>query len=286
MARFRFGPLGRLMVVDTPQAGFDAPADLFGGIHESLNGTRTRDVLGFRATYTIELEGLTPRALSWFEMAYRGALGDPLYFVDEQRVNKLSAAVSSALSAYVDTDPFTHLNGTHTQVASTSLLLPGTEDGAAVSTPGPSGAISWTNTSTGNIIRCGPMIPVQPGEHVVFSMYALSVTDTPTLEFTPFDASGAALGQTPAIALNQITAGAPPRYWVPYTVAAGVAALQPCIRHAVAQTTVFTALQLETGDTPTPWVQGGAGAQVVVESNATTRRPLGNMDAKLTLLEA
>lgn len=286
MAQFRFGPLGRLMAFDTPLSGFDAPVDEFGGIHESLNGTRTKDVLGHKASYTLEMEGLTPRALSWFEMAYQGALGEPLYFVDEQRPNKLSAPVSSALSAYASTDPFTHLNGTHTEVANTSLLLPGVEDAQAVLTPGPAGAISWTNTATGNLLRCGPMVPVTPGEHVVFSLYALSVTGAPTLEFTPFDAAGVALPQTPAIAANVITAGAPPRYWVPYTVAAGVAALQPCLRHAVAQTTIFTALQLEQGDTPTPWVMGAGTAQVLVQSMPITRRPRGNTDSKIVLVEA
>jgi hypothetical protein len=285
MARYRFGPLGRLMQFDTPRNGFDNPVDEFGGIHESLNGTRTKDVLGHKASYALEVEGLTPRALSWFEMAYQGALGEPLYFVDEQRVNKLSVPVSSALSTFATTDPFIHANGTHTEVANTSLLLPGTQDGAAVLTPGPVGAVSWTNTSTGNIIRCGPMVPVTPGEHVVFSIYALSVTGTPTLEFTPFDAAGASMGQTPAVGLNVITAGSPPRYWVPYTVASTVAALQPCIRHSVAQTTVFTGLQLEQGDTPSPWVLGAGATQVLVQSMPTAQRARGNTDSKITLVE-
>ena len=287
MGRFRFGPLGRLMVVDSPRDGFAAPVDTIGALHESLNATRTKDVFGYKSTYKIPLEGLDPRALSWFEMAYRGALGNPLYFLDEQRVNWLSPAVSSALSAWAETDPFVHLNGVHTVVANTFPLLPDAEDGGALLTPGPTSALSWTNTATGNIIRCGPMIPVTPGEDMSYSVYVLSTTGgTPTLEFTPFDSAGVALGQLPGASDTQVTAGSPPRYWIPYIANPGVAAVQPCIRHAVPQTSVLTGFQLEKSLTPTPWVLGQQPARVLVDDLPLDRRFIGNyMNAVITLLE-
>jgi hypothetical protein len=282
MGRFRFGPVGRLMVVDTPQDGFDDAVEEIGGTRQSLNGTTTKDVFGYKASYKIGLDGLDPRALSWFDMAYRGALGAPLYFVDEQRTNRLTAAASSARSALGEDDPYSNLNGTRTTVANTALLLPGVQDGVAVQTPAPVNAQQWVSTATG-IVRCGPMIPVQSGEHMVFSIYVLS--GTPVLEFTPFDATGAALPQVGSTAT--VIAGTTERRYLGYVPAAGVVAVQPCIRHMAAQSSTWTALQFEAGDTPTPWVLGGGGLQVIVDSFPTSRRRLGNYkDATITLLEA
>lgn len=283
MGRFRFGPLGRLMVIDSPRDGFDTETSEVGALHESLSGARTKDVFGYKAKYKIGIEGLEPRALSWFEMAFRGALGSVLYFVDEQRINRLSAEASSGLSVLSGVDPFTHISGTHVKAANTALLLPGPLDGVAAQTPGPAGAVSWTNVGTQNLLRCGPMVPVQPGEHVVFSVYILS--GTPTLEFTPYDAAGAALPQAGSVTTT--VAGPPERRYASYTVpGTGVAAVQPCVRHALAQTSVITGLQFEQGDTPTPWTLGAGSPLVLVDEFPTKRRWLGSyVDASITLLE-
>lgn len=282
MGSYRFGPLGRLIVVQIPDDGFDMPVDEFGGLHESLNGTRTKDVLGRKTTYKINLEGLDTRALSWFEMAYHGALGSALWFVDEQRTNRLSREVSSALSVWSDIDPFSNLNGTRTTVPNTVSLLPDVQGGAPGLTPAPDSAQQWVSTA-GGIVRCGPMLPVQPGEHMVFSLYALS--GTPTLEFTPYDAAGVALAQSGP--LTDVIASVPPRRYETYVVpASGVAAIQPCIRHAGAQTSVWTALQLEQGDIPTPWVLGGGASRVLVNDFPLSRRRVGNyVSGNLVLLE-
>lgn len=284
MGRYRFGPIGRLMVIDVPDDGFADDPEEYGGIHQTLNGTRTKDVLGRKATIKVRLEGLDPRALSWFEMAYTGALGEPLYFLDEQRLNRLSPAASSARSAWAEDDPFSNLNGARTQVANTSLLLPGVLDGAAVQTPGPTMATTWVSTAAG-IVRVGPMIPVQAGEHVVFSLYCPS--GTPTLEFTPFLADLSVGSQAPPTTSTVVVAGAPARRYVPYTVPSNIVALQPCIRHAGAQSSTWTGLQFEQGDTPTPWVLGHGVPNVLVDSLPSTRRKIGNnVNADIVLLEA
>jgi hypothetical protein len=281
MGHYWFGPLGRLMVVDVPDGGFDDPIEEIGGMHESLNGTRTKDVLGHKATYKIRLDGLDPRALSWFEMAYRGALGYPLYFVDEQRINRLNAAASTARSAWSEVDPFVITSGTLAMVANPNLLLPGTQDGATVQTPGPARSTTWT-TTIGATLKVGDIVPVREGEHLVFSLYVSS--GTPSVEFTPFDASLTPLAQAGA---TQIIAGTPPRRYVTYTVPAGVAAVRPLIRHPGAQASTFTGLQLEAGDLPSPWVQGAGVGTVLVDSFPLTRRKIANhTDAELTLVEA
>lgn len=283
MARFRFGPMGRLMVIDSPRGGYTAPVEEIGVVHQSLNGTRVKDVFGHKAAIKIDLDGLDARALSWFEMAYRGALGNQLYYVDEQRVNRLSAVVSSTRSAFADYDPFTQANGTRTTVPNTALLLPATLDGSAVSTPGPISAQQWVTTGTLNL--CRPFterIPVQPGEHLCLSVYQLS--GDITLEFTPFAADGTQLGQQ---GVGASIAGSPVRKYATYVVpSSGVASVVVGIRHAVAQTSVWTGLQLEQGDIPTPWVLGAGSPRVLVDEFPTRRRFVGNhMDGTITLLE-
>jgi hypothetical protein len=285
MGRYRFGPLGRLMVVDVPEGGFSDPVEEIGAVHESLNGTRTKDVLGRKATYKIDLEGLEPRALSWFEMAYHGALGAPLYFVDEQRINRLDAHISSAGSVWAEHDPIIEVAGTpdRSTVDNTALLLPGVQDGVAVSTPGPISAQEYETTTGTGLLRFGPPIPVQPGERMVFSMYVLA--GTPTVEYTPYDADLVPLAQSGG---TVTIAGPPERRYVVYTVpASGVAAIQPCLRHAGIQSSTWTALQLEaTPGAPTPWVLGTGVARVLVESLPGTRRRIGNhVDREITLLE-
>ena len=284
MAKFWFGPLGRLMLVDLGLTGFAEDSEKVGGVHESLNGTRTMDVTGVKGRWRINLGGLDARALSWFEMAYRGALGPRLYLIDDQRVNLMTAGGSSAGSAWTPATEvvYTVSNGTVAEVANPHPLLPGTLDGNAVLTPGPISSWTWTTTITG-VIRVGEIIPVRPGQVVTFSVYVSS--GTPTVEFTPFAADLTPLAQ---VGVTTVIAGTPPRRYYTYTVpSSGVAAVRPLMRHAAAQASTFTGLQVETGGPPTPWVMGAGAPRVIIPKTTANRRGLGRyMDADLELLEA
>lgn len=281
MGRFRFGPLGRLMVVDAPADGFSNDPVEIGVIRQAMDGTRTKDVTGHKQEFKISIEGLDARALSWFEMAFRGALGPELYMLDEERVNRMNAAASSARSAWAAVDPFVSTSGVETLQASTELLLPGVLDGVAVETPGPVGAWKWV-TAIGATCQVGDIIPVQLGEHLVFSAFVLDA-GTPGLEWTPFAAD---LTQLPQAGATTVIAGTPPRRYTTYVVPAGVAAVRPLLRHPGAQTSVITALQVEQGDTPSPWVLGIGTPRVMIEKLPLERRKLGRyMDATIDLLE-
>jgi hypothetical protein len=270
-----------MMVVDSPERGFSVDPGEVGVERQTIDGTRTKDVFGYKQEFQIDMDGLDARALSWFEMAFRGALGPTLYMLDEQRINRMSAAASSARSAWAYDDPFVVTSGIKTVVANTELLLPGVLDGANVETPGPSNAWQWV-TTIGATCQVGDIIPVQEGEHLVFSAYLLDA-GTPGLEFTPFTASLTPLAPAGS---TTVIAGTPPRRYSTYVVPAGVAAVRPLLRHPGAQTSIVTALQLEQGDTPTPWVMGVGIPRVMVKSAPMDRRKLGNyVDSKLTIVE-
>lgn len=281
MGRFRFGPLGRMMMVDSPERGFSVDPGEVGVERQTIDGTRTKDVFGYKQEFKVDVDGLDARALSWFEMAYRGALGPTLYMLDEQRINRMSAAASSARSAWSYDDPFASTSGVETVVANTELLLPGVLDGTNVETPGPNSAWQWV-TTIGATCQIGDIIPTQEGEHLVFSAYVLDA-GTPELEFTPFAAD---LTQLPQVGATTVVASSPPRRYATYVVPAGVAAVRPLLRHPGAQTSTVTALQLEEGDTPTPWVMGVGTPRVMIRSAPMDRRRLGNyMDSKFTIVE-
>lgn len=284
MGLFRFGPLGRLMPVELPTDGFDDTLEELAAIHQALSGVRTKDVFGHKRSFSIPLEGLSARAASWFEMAARGALGQPLYLRDEYRENLLGAAVSSTLSAWSPYVVFAPTNGTAVPVAAPLGVLP-------VASPdqpsqAPAKALTWTSTAAG-VLVCQPTTytPVVPGETVCLSAYVPS--GAPTLELVPFAKDTLAAG-APIVGTVTI-AGAPPRRYVTYAVPAdgSVVAVRPQVRVAGAGAVTLLALQLDRRATPGPWVLGSGVPKVIVSAMPTHRRRVGGYsDGSISLLEA
>lgn len=284
MGVYRFGPLGRLLSVDLPTDGFDDTLDELGAVHTSLSGVRTKDVFGHKRSFAIALEGLTARALSWFEMAFRGALGAPLYLLDEARVNRLGAACSSTLSAWSPYVMFTPANGAVVAVASTVELLPVPAPNAP--SLAPAKALQWMATAAGALVcQPGTYTPVVPGESVTFSAYVPS--GAVTLELVPFAKTTLAAG-APIVGTVTV-AGAPARKYVTYAVPGdgSIVAVRPQIRVAGAGVVTVLGLQLERGATPSAWVQGSGVPKVIVLTLPSHRRRVGGYtDGSITLQEA
>jgi hypothetical protein len=280
---YYFGPLGRLLPMDLPLDGFDDTLEEVSAVHQSLSGVGTKDVFGHKRKFTIPLEGLAPRALSWFEMAYRGALGQPLYLMDEARVNRLGAAVSSTLSAWSPYVVLAPSTGAAVASAATVEKLPAVSPDLL--SLAPAMAVTWTTTA-GGVLVCQPKTytPVLPGETVCFSSFVTS--GTPTLELVPFAKGTLAAGA--AITGTVTVAGAPPRRYVSYTVPVdgSVVAVRPQVRVAAAGTAVLLGMQLERRATPSPWVIGSGVPKVMVTAMPTHRRRVGGyQDGSITLQE-
>ena len=284
MGVFRFGPLGRMLAVDLPTDGFDDTLDELAAVHQALSGVRTKDVFGHKRSFSVPLEGLSARAASWFEMAARGALGQPLYFLDEYRVNRLGAAVSSTLSAWSPYVVFSPTNGAAVAVTAATEALPV----AAPDQPSqaPAKAVTWTTTAAGVLVaQPTSYTPVIPGETVCFSAYVPA--GAPTLELVPF-AKGTLAAGAPIVGTVTV-AGAPARKYVTYAVPAdgSVVAVRPQVRVAGAGAVTLLALQLERGATPSAWVLGSGVPKVLVTANPSHRRRVGGYsDGSITLQEA
>lgn len=285
MGHYRFGPLGRMVLVDTPGGGFTEVPTEFGATHVSLNGTATKDVFGYKRAWSIPLIGLAPTARSWFELAYRNAVG-PCYFLDEERVNRLSEAASSTLSAW---SPVTALTASINQATVTTsplavATLSYTAAGVVVQARAPLSSVAWTPTAAGTLIADDFLVPVGPGEHVVFSLYVVSGAFT--VELVPY---GPTLAPLAAIVGGVDQAENLTRRYLTYAVPGdgSVVAVRPRVRVAGAGLVRSVGWQLEQGDLPTAWVLGAPAAKVLVSIGSTRRRSYGNnIDSTLALMEA
>lgn len=263
------GPLGRMMAIQVPRAGFGAVPLAYGILHQNLSGTATKDVFGQKWYYQIPLEAMTPRAYSFIEMMLRGALTGPYYLLDPRRRNRLGPVVSANGINYSATgiNPWNNSNGTVTLITSTALMLPSTVNGASKLTPGPSLSTQWVASAAGTLQGGRNPIPVLPGETICFSCYVLA--GAPTVELVPYNAAGA-----PGTAYTGTidVPGSPDRKYLLYTVPSNgsVVAVLPQIRAAGAGTYTTVAWQITDGYAPESWVMGGGIPKVTVDQANTS----------------
>jgi hypothetical protein len=266
------GPLGRLMRIDMPSDGFSATLVENGVEHAPLSGRVTKDVFSRRRLYEIDMDGLTPRALSWFEMLYTDAITGPFYLIDTSRTNRLRARISSTGTAPISlnansTDWINPGAGPLTYPAATAVLLP--RD--AILSPGPSKAVQWVPAAA-NVLTDAELIPVIPGEPLTFSCYAQA--GAPSLEFVPYNA---ALAPQAAVTGTVVIASTPPRRYVTYTPPSNgtIVAVRVQIRAAAAGTFTTLAWMLNPGVLPDDWTLGTGVPTVMLTEMDSDREPVG-----------
>lgn len=252
------GPLGQLISIQVPLEGYDNPVTELGALHTVISGAQTKDVFGYKRTYTFPLDGLEPRAWSWFEMLFRQAVTPPYYLLDLRRRNRLRASVSTTLSTYTTATVFTPSSGTAVASANSTNLLPcGT-----VSTPAPDFAVTWTPSVAGTLLGETAPVPVIPGEQLCFSAYVLA--GSPTLEIVPYNAS---LVAQPVQAGTTDVPGTVDRKYVIYDVPADgtIVGVRPQLRAAAGGTFTTLAWQLSDTALPEPWVMGDGVPRFLVD---------------------
>lgn len=281
---YYFGPLGRLMRMDVREQ-FENTIEELGAVHTALSGRRTKDVFGHKRSMSIPLSGLTADALSWFEACFLGVVEGPHYLFDPRHRNRLTAAASGM--ALPQSGVWTPSSGTVTRVAAAATLLTCVTPDGTVNAPAPSYAASWNPSVAATLLGDAvPLIPVLPGEPLVFSVYVVS--GNPTLELVPYNAT---LVAQPAITGTVTLATSPQRRYVPYTVpSSGVVAVRARLRVAGAGTVVTEAWQVSTPQldgTPDPWVLG-TGVPRVIQAELPERSdfPGALVSSTLSLLEA
>ena len=273
MESIYLGPMGRLMKIDIPTDGFTATLTESGAEHLPLSGRRTKDVFNRRRGFEIPLDGLTPGALSWFEMLYTDAILGPFYLLDTSRPNRLRARISSSgtapLSSNANALDWNNPGaGPLTFITATSVLLPNGTD----LSPGPSRAAQWV-PGAANVLTDTAQIPVIPGEVITFSVYVQA--GAPTVEIIPLNA---VLDPQTPISGTTIVAGTPPRRYVSYTVPSNgsIVAVQVQIRASAAGTYTTLAWMLNSGGTPADWTLGTGVPRVLVMAMDNARQRVGN----------
>lgn len=266
------GPLGRLVKMDVPSGGFQASIVEYGAEHVPLSGRRTKDIFSRRREYQIKTDGLAPRALSWLEMIYTGAIAGPHYLLESTRKNRLRTRISTTASVPLALNAVGGLDwigpGTVAITPATALMLPN----AGVSTPAPSKALAWTSTGASQTLADSALTPVLPGETVCFSAYVQA--GSPGLEIVPYNAALAA--QAPVTG-TVIVAGSPPRRYVTYTAPSdgSIVAVAPQLRAPAIGTFTTLAWQLEPASEPTDWELGAGSPQVMLSSATGQRHAVG-----------
>lgn len=260
---YLFGPLARMMPIQVPLEGFANPITEYGALHSPLSGAQTKDVFGYKGSWQIPLDSLEPRAWSFLEMIFRGAIPGPYYFIDPRRRNRLSATVSSTDAVYTADTVWFPSSGALPHAGATSWTLPDAVTGKV--SQGPGNALSWTPTAAGTLLAETRPIPVLPGETITFSCYVQA--GSPTLEIVPYDGSFTA--HAPWTGTVDVP-GTPDRKYITRRVPldGSVAAVRPQLRAAASGTFTTYAWQLSDHGGPEPWVLGAGIPQVLLDNMA------------------
>ena len=274
------GPLGGLREIN-PLHDFPMSSQRFGGVHESITGRRTVDVLGHRATVQLRWVKRNQEDMEFLEAIHHRLVPGPLrlVFPTEFRKNRLSRSAASA--GYGSRD----VSG----VDATGGELDGPGDWQ------PDGGIAgqgltWTGFAAGNGVRFdrNEMVPVVPGESLSASVWVKSsAADGLQLVVDHYDSAGAYVTGTAGTATT-LVAGTWTRLQVTATPGAGIAGLVPGVYSptlAAQGTVTIGGAQVELGTAVTAWTRGGGA--LVVAADQMNEQALWSpyTNPELTLLE-
>ncbi len=275
------GWLGELRALPVPEPGLTTTEKRFGGIHESLNGSRTADVTGFRTEYRFGFTYLDEPAYQWLRALYLRHIRGPHYLINPLRRNLLSPQCSTG-----------YIHGV--QDYGWQAVGPGYDyvlDYPAVAALTGNRTFRITNVSSapGYLILDGSkkFVPVLAGEPVTFSAYLKAdAARSVNMYLEKIDKFGAPITGGPIQTVNVTTDWQ--RFTLTYAPDAGTAALRPGFAFTAAQTynVAFAAPQVEYSAAATPWDLGGGSTKVLLDQIASTSPQFPLSDVTVTLWEA
>lgn len=112
--QFYVGPLGDMLPLPGVESGVDTPLAVIGGTHTSLTGAYTRDVFGYKRSWTWTYPMLTDRQARHIEALQRNLVPGPLYLIDPRRRNRLPEQIASGGSLLRTPNGFIPSNTTAT----------------------------------------------------------------------------------------------------------------------------------------------------------------------------
>lgn len=279
---WRIGPLGDLVTLPSPgvRAGVGATDQRVGSVSTSLDGTRTRDTLAVKRSWTMGWPVATAATRSLLRALARPTWG-PLRLVDPHETNRLPVDTSAGGSESRSAAMFTPSVGT---VAYADITDP--PAGLPLR-----GAASWerADTSEGYLrVAYGQQawrVALVTSQQVVLSAY-LRGDGEASLGYEAWDAAGAAAsGQTSAATLHATNWT---RLQIPYTPTAGRVSLTGYVHVAAGQpagTVETTAWQVELGSTAGDWRLGAGTPPVFAEITTDNYLPHDLFELAVTLWE-
>lgn len=282
-----FGPAGDLRPLPAPGMDVVNTVERFGGIHNAINGARTVDVLGHRASYEFELPYLTPEEFYWIEALYTETIPGPFYLLDPLRKNRFSRETATARPA--DASGRGLISGNRSTLK-WQLFHDSPVDWIKR-------GVRWTNLteSEGNGANLEldntPFIPVLPHTGVVVSVYARANEPVGIrIRSDYMDAAGNVVPDSGADDYTDLSGS-----WtrVTRTLAdfpANTVTVRPELWTEVGSATADTAIELigfqaEHGYSATELALGGGSGQVVIDTMETTSPYYPLQTVNLSILE-
>lgn len=275
-----FGPAGDLRPLPSPEMNVVDTIDRIGGVHTSINGSRTVDVLGHKSRYEFELRYLDPDEYTRLEAVYTGQISGDLYLTDPLKKNLLSREASSGRPATANLSGVFANSGSVNWVRLTDGPIPWTNRAA-----------SWTVTTADSEVYFDytRRIPSITGEDFTFSVYVRCVS---AVDVTPFNQPFlAGVTGTPVFGAGvSLEANTWTRVdmTVPGNTATADALSFGLQYNGGAESAVALQLvcpQVEIGTEPTSASMGGGCTRIAIDDMSTTSPYFPLRNVSLSLLE-
>lgn len=276
---------GTLTRIPPPAKGVGSTVERFGGTQQTLAGGRVRDTLGFRRTYKMQWEFLTPDELGVLEQFV--LLRGPFRLIDGARRNQLGSNQSLAGQHRRDLTGFAIYNAAGTASAT---LTDGIRWTSGASTPGPAGVDIGVGTAAG---VPGGLVPIVPGKSysagVDLTLTAGSATPPAlTLSILFMNAAGVLFTQTdstPVTPTSSSTRLTVTRDSAPASAVYAGLRIYSSSGFAGAVMWELRRPQLEMVSAAQPWVVGTGIPAVVIDQHDPSNVLTTSTHTSMTLLE-
>lgn len=268
-----FGPVGDLLELPEPSPGVQVEPRRYGGVHQSLSGASTVDILGSRMAYGFELKFCEDADYERLFLAYSGDLPGPFRLLSPMRMNRLSPQSSVCRI---------------TESLGLGLRKPDNTtwswDDTYPDPPYRARKVQWTGVPTLWFdYRVG--VPVFPSEDITVSLDVLAGTSlTASIKIEWLDRDHDTVS-TDSESVSVTTSWA--RVSEDFTAPAGAAVARVGLELPTGSGTYLAlnrAMVCETGSASS-WALGGGAPEVVIETLTSTSPIFPYHDVNVTFLE-
>lgn len=275
MVTWLLGPPGDLRELVTPETGISITEVRYGGVHQSLNGSRAMDVTGVKTDVTLTFEYLEEDDYRWLQALHTRHIPGSHRLINPLRKNRLSMYAASCNATPSRRPGLTFSAGLGDWV----------NDWPTAAGPGRRSTLWSSRTASSEaLFDNGRPASVVPGDVVTFSVYVKGASAVSAiLEIDWFDQYNTEVATSTTEPISVTTSWQ--RFSITRTAPAG-AYMGRAQLSAVATTDMYlAAAQWEAGATATAWDQGGGELEVLIDQMPANSPRYPLMNCSMTLLE-